>query len=92
MENEFNDELENIRNEAEARADWELEMEFSMRKAFHMIEMMGWPGWNSLTQISHSSKVTILNNMLKWHEEREEYERCSFIQEGLRLLQLTEGC
>jgi len=92
MENEFNDELENIRNEAEYRQQVELELEFSMRKAYSVIEEMGWSDWNRRVHMPTERKRTIVQNMLKWHEEREEYERCSFIQEGLRLLQLTGEC
>jgi hypothetical protein len=83
---EDNWEIQNLYDEEEWKKIQELELEFSMRKAFSMIEEMGWTNWIRQVSMETARKRTIVENMLKWHVEREEYERCSFIQEGLHLL------
>lgn len=87
MEDElFDDEIARIQSEADMESERQLEIEWSMRQAYSTIEKMNWFNWNELVDISPERKLLILTNMLKWHEEREEFERCAFIYEGLRLL------
>ena len=87
MEEEtFDDEIARIQAEADFRSEFELELEWSMRQAYSTIEKMGWSNWNRLVDLSPERKLTIVRNMLKWYEEREEFERCAVIHEGLKLL------
>jgi hypothetical protein len=87
MEEEtFDDEIARIQAEADFRSEFELELEWSMRQAYSTIEGMGWSTWDRLVDISPERKKIIVTNMLEWHEKREEFERCSFICEGLKLL------
>jgi hypothetical protein len=83
MEETFDDEIQRLHDEAEWKKIQELELEFSMRRAYSMIEEMGWTNWIERVNMEEERKRTIVQNMLKWHLEREEYERCSFLQEGL---------
>jgi hypothetical protein len=87
MEEEiFDDEIQKIYDEAELREIMELELEFSMRTAYEKIYNMGWETWIEKVPFSFDRKKVIMRNMLKWHEEREEFEKCSFIQEGLKTI------
>jgi hypothetical protein len=87
MEEEtFDDEIARIQAEADFEAERELELEWSMRQAYATIEDMGWNNWDRLIDIPSDRKKIIVTNMLQWHEKREEFERCSFICEGLKLL------
>lgn len=62
---------------------WQQELEKSMRFAYDMIVEMGVERWSESIPIAKNRKVVILENMLKWHEEREEYEKCSVLKKGL---------
>jgi len=87
----FNDEDDflNEMNEQDPIDQIRLEEQFqeelvkSMRFAYSMIEEMGVERWMKSIPIAKNRKVTILTNMLKWHEEREEFEKCVVLKKGL---------
>lgn len=85
MENEDN-EINRIQEEAELREIFEAELEFSMRTAYDTICSMGLDQWILKTPINSDRKKTILRNMVKWYEIREEYERCSYLQKGIEII------
>ena len=82
----YDDEIQRIQDEAEFREIAEIELEFSMRAAYEQIYNMGWETWNLKVPFSVDRKKVIMQNMLKWHEERDEFEKCSFIQKGLHII------
>ena len=64
-------------------AIWQEEIGKSMRFAFSMIEEMGIERWMTSLPQEKERQITILSNMLQWHEEREEYEKCVILKKGL---------
>ena len=79
--NEMNeqDPIDKIRLEEQ----FQEELVKSMRFAYSMIEEMGVERWMRSIPIAKDRKVTILSNMLKWHEEQEEFEKCVILKKGL---------
>jgi|NOAtaT_7_FD_contig_31_3959064_length_833_multi_6_in_0_out_0_2 hypothetical protein len=69
------------------REIWEAELEKSMRFAFSMIEEMGVDRWATSIPFNKERKLRILDNMLDWHVQREEYEKCSILKKGIDKLQ-----
>jgi hypothetical protein len=84
-EDDFLDDMNSIDpvDSERLKSIWESELEKSMRFAYSMIEEMGIKRWTESIPISKERKITILNNMLDWHVNREEYEKCSIIKKGL---------
>lgn len=88
MEENYEDEFEKLRSNDKLEAAINAELEISMRQAYRVIEEMGWMRWNREVPYSSERKRVIVQNMLEWHEAREEYERCAFILKGLQSI----GC
>ena len=84
-EDDFFNEMNSIDpvDEAKLKEMWESELETSMRFAYSMIEEMGVDRWMSSIPFAKERKLTILNNMLDWHVNREEYEKCVIIKNGI---------
>jgi hypothetical protein len=55
----------------------------SMRFAFSMIEEMGIETWMKSLPMAKDRQITILSNMLQWHEDQEEFEKCIILKKGL---------
>ena len=87
FENE--DDFLNEMNEQDPIDQIKLEQQFqeelvkSMRFAFNMIEEMGIETWMKTLPMAKDRKITILSNMLRWHEEQEEFEKCVILKKGL---------
>lgn len=64
----------------------EEEITRSMQFAFSMIEDLGIEIWLNHIDIAKDRKITILSNMLKWHELREEFEKCVILKIGLDMI------
>ena len=62
------------------------EMDLSMQFAYSMIEEVGIENWVNILPIESRRKLTILNNMIRWYQEREEYERCAYLLKGTHLI------
>ena len=62
---------------------WQEELIKSMRFAYDMIEEMGIETWMTSLPIERDRQITILSNMLQWHEDREEFEKCVVLKKGL---------
>lgn len=92
--NEDNEEFEDMSNDPLYRAEMEEiyqeELEHSMRFAYDMIEEVGIERWCWNVPYGKDRKVTLLTNMVKWYEEREEYEVCAVLVKGIRLLEKEE--
>lgn len=84
-EEDFLDDMNSIDpvEESRLKAVWESELEKSMRFAYSMIEEMGVTRWADSIPITKERKLVILNNMLDWHVNREEYEKCTIIKQGI---------
>ena len=72
-------------DKAKLQAQFEEEIENSMRFAYEQIESMGITDWARLVNFSHDKKVRILQNMIEWHAspDREEYEKAAVLKAGL---------
>jgi hypothetical protein len=73
-------------NQIQLDAIWQEEIGKSMRFAFSMIEEMGIERWMTSLPQEKERQITILSNMLQWHEEREEYEKCVILKNGLDIV------
>jgi hypothetical protein len=62
---------------------WQEEIIKSMNFAYGMIEEMGIETWMTSLPIERDRKITILSNMLQWHEDQEEFEKCAILKKGL---------
>lgn len=65
---------------------YEEEITRSMQFAFSMIEDLGIEIWLNHIHIPNHRKITILSNMLKWHELREEFEKCAILKVGIDMI------
>jgi hypothetical protein len=72
-------------DKAKLQAQFEEEIENSMRFAYEQIEQMGITDWARLVNFSHEKKIRILENMIEWHAspDREEYEKAAVLKRGL---------
>lgn len=77
---EFND----PQLESELREIYEEEMEISMNWAYQAIHEMSFETWMRVTPIPIDRKKRIIENMIHWFQEREEYEKCAFLHKGLQ--------
>jgi hypothetical protein len=89
-----NEEFEDMENDplyqAEMLAIYEEELEQSMRFAYSMIEEVGIESWSWNVPYGKERKIRLLQNMVKWYEEREEYEVCAELVKGIRILEEVE--
>jgi hypothetical protein len=90
MENLFDDDLYRMYDEVEIKKIIEEELELAMRTSYSIIKKLGWKSWMEDSNMNYQRKENILKKMLRWYEDREEYEQCSFIQKGLQYLK--ENC
>ena len=82
MDRDMNDPLIN----AEMQELYEIEMAKSIKFAYTMILTVGIENWVNVLPIEGTRKLTILNNMIRWYSEREEYERCAYLLKGTHLI------
>ena len=62
-------------------------LEETMRFAFTRIDSLGLNNWiKALSEKTEDYRFNILNNMLIWFEEREEYEKCAKIKTWIEKL------
>jgi hypothetical protein len=59
-------------------------IENSMRSAYVTIEEMGMEGWLDEVPISRDRKLKIMQRMIQWFEDREEFEKCAFLLKGIK--------
>ena len=62
-------------------------VENSMRNAYATIEEMGMEGWLDEVPISRDRKLKIMQRMIQWFEDKEEFEKCAFLLKGVRQLE-----
>ncbi len=62
---------------------YEEELQRSMEWAYAAIHEMSFERWRSITPFPDDRKRRIVENMIHWFEDREEYEKCAFLYEGL---------
>lgn len=79
-------------SEIRMRELWEESIKTSMNFAYSTIEELGMETWLSTVPMNSDRKLRILTNMLDWHEKREEFEKCSVIVKGIRLLESSNNC
>lgn len=77
-------------NEIRMRELYDKSIEQSMKYAYSAIEEMGMERWISVVPMAPDRKLRILENMLRWHEEREEFEKCAVLVKGVK--QLRSDC
>jgi hypothetical protein len=62
------------------------QVRISMEYAWSTIESTSIDVWVRSLPISSDRKQTILQNMMDWFEEREEYEKCIILKRGFRFI------
>jgi hypothetical protein len=94
MFDDNDEEFEDLSNDplyrAEMQAMYEEELETSMRFAYDMIDEVGIERWCSNVPYGKERKIRLLENMIKWYEEQEEYEVCAQLVKGIRFLNNPE--
>ena len=71
---------------AEMEEIYQEELETSMRFAYMMIDEVGIERWCWNVPYGKERKITLLTNIVKWYEEREEYEVCAVLVKGIGFL------
>lgn len=73
-------------SEIRMRELYDESIEKSMKYAYSAIEELGMERWINTVPMASDRKLRILENMLKWHEEREEFEKCAVLVKGVKAL------
>ena len=73
-------------NEIRLKEIYDKSIEQSMKYAYSAIEELGMERWINTVPMAPDRKIRILENMLRWHEEREEFEKCAVLVKGVRQL------
>jgi hypothetical protein len=73
-------------NEIRLKEIYDKSIEQSMKYAYSAIEELGMERWINTVPMAADRKLRILENMLRWHEEREEFEKCAVLVKGVRQL------
>lgn len=87
----FEEDLNDPLLQAELQEIYEEEMSRSMEWAYQAIHEMSFDRWTSVVPLERERKRRIIENMIHWFEEREEYERCAFLHRGLRETEINES-
>jgi Zn/Cd-binding protein ZinT len=60
----------------------------SMREAYRFIDEVGILFWiRKDMYVKNSRKINILEKMVEYFQELEEYEKCAYLMKGVRVLQ-----
>ncbi len=81
---EFPEDLNDPLIQAELQELYEEEMARSMEWAYHAIHEMSFERWMAVVPFSPERKKTIVENMIHWFSEREEFEKCAFLHKGMQ--------
>ena len=82
-EDNFKDDI----NELDLAKIIEEGIEYSMNYAWKTIEEMSIDIWCKSIPFPSDRKVRILNNMINWFSDREEYEKCATLLKGVKYLE-----
>ena len=62
-------------------------LNMSMNYAWETIEQISIDRWCKTIPFAPERKIKILNNMITWFSDREEYEKCAVLAKGVNILQ-----